>query len=65
MPPLPPVPFSFKFLLFFFFLFHSDFNSRNNEGPFPTIKGKESGRYQVQFMKAIVSNICFAIAFIY
>lgn len=59
-----PALFSFNFLLLFLFLFNSDFNSRNDKGPFFPGQSKKSGRKQMQFMKAIVSNIRFTITFI-
>ena len=61
---LPPALFSFNFLLLFLFFFNPNFNSRNDEGPFFPGQGKKSGRDQMQFMKAIVSNIRFTITFI-
>lgn len=61
---LPPALFSFYFLLLFLFLFNPNFNGRNNKGPFFPGQGQKSGRDQMQFMKAIVSNIRFPITFI-
>jgi hypothetical protein len=62
--PTATAIFPFHFLLFFLFMFSTDFNSRNDEGPFCSGQGQKLGRKYVQFMKAIVSNIGFPITFI-
>ena len=58
-----PALFPFNFLLLFLFLFRPDLNSRNDEGPFSAVKGEKCGRGQMQFVKAIVSNVRFTITF--
>jgi hypothetical protein len=58
-----PALFSFKFLLLFLFLLHPNFNSRNDEGPFFSGQGQKCRRDQMQFVKAIVSNVRFTITF--
>lgn len=55
--------FSFNFLLFFLFLLHPNFNSRNDKGPFLSGQGQKHRRDQMQFVKAIVSNVRFTITF--
>jgi hypothetical protein len=58
-----PALFPFNFLLFLLFPLHPNINGRNNEGPFFSGQVQKSGWCQMQFVKAIVSDICFTITF--
>lgn len=62
---LAPAILAFKFFLFFLFSFYPNINGRNDEGPFFPGQSEKFRRDQMKFVKAIVSNIRFTIAFTY
>jgi len=58
-----PALFPFNLFLLLLFPFNPNFNSGNDEGPFLAFKVSKLGRCQMQFVKAIVSDIRFTITF--
>jgi len=61
--PAAPALFPFNFFLLLFFPFNPNINSGNDKGPLLTVKVEKLGRCQMQFVKAIVSDIRFTITF--
>ena len=61
--PEAPALFPFNFFLLLLFTLNPNINSGYDKCPFLTIKGVKLGRGQMQFVKAIVSNIRFTITF--
>lgn len=61
--PMAPALFPFNFFLLLLFPLNPNINSGNNKGPFLTVKVEKLGRCQMQFVKAIVSDIRFTITF--
>lgn len=61
--PMAPALFPFNLFLLLLFPLHPNINGRNNEGPFFPGQIQKSGWCQMQFVKAIVSDIRFTITF--
>jgi hypothetical protein len=61
--PATSALFPFNFFLLLLFPFNPNINSGNDKGPFLTIKVEKLGRCQMQFVKAVVSNVRFTITF--